>query len=128
MNSTPLQPRTKTSCGRAIACRALGYTLFIAGEQGEADELLERGAALADSRPEAEFKIYGEQPQIVCRLYRGAVHSLLGFPEEAARIAEEGLSRARVLNNPHTLAWSLVSTGNAHNFGRNAGVAETARG
>ncbi|GEO16975.1 ATP-binding protein [Microvirga aerophila] len=108
----------------AIACRALGYTLFIAGEQGEADQLLERGAVLADSRPEAEFKIYGEQPQIVCRLYRGAVHSLLGFPEEAARIAEEGLMRARALNNPHTLAWSLVSTGNAHNFGRNAGVAE----
>jgi predicted ATPase len=109
---------------QAIACRALGYTLFIAGEQGEADQLLERGAVLADSRPEAEFKIYGEQPQIICRLYRGAVHSLLGFPEEAARIAEEGLSRARVINNPHTLAWSLVSTGNAHNFGRNAGVAE----
>jgi class 3 adenylate cyclase/predicted ATPase len=108
----------------AIACRALGYSLFIAGEQGEADELLGRGAALADSRPEAEFKIYGEQPQIVCRLYRGAVHSLLGFPEEAARIAEEGLRRARALNNPHTLAWSLVSTGNAHNFGRNASVAE----
>jgi predicted ATPase len=109
---------------RAIACRALGYTLFIAGEQGEADELLERGAVLADSRPETEFKIYGEQPQIICRLYRGAVHSLLGYPEEAARIAEEGLGRARALNNPHTLAWSLVSTGNAHNFGRNAGAAE----
>lgn len=108
----------------AIACRALGYTLFIAGEQSEADQLLERGAALADSRAETEFKIYGEQPQIVCRLYRGAVHSLLGFPEEAARIAEEGLRRARALNNPHTLAWSLVSTGNAHNFGRNAGAAE----
>jgi class 3 adenylate cyclase/predicted ATPase len=109
---------------RAIACRALGYTLFIAGEQSEADELLERGATLADSRPETEFKIYGEQPQIVCRLYRGAVHSLLGFPEQAARIAEEGLSRARALNNPHTLAWALVSTGNAHNFGRNASAAE----
>jgi len=109
---------------RAIACRALGYTLFIAGEQSEADHLLERGAVLADSRPETEFRIYGEQPQIICRVYRGAVHSLLGFPEEAARIAEEGLRLARALNNPHTLAWALVSTGNAHNFGRSARVAE----
>jgi hypothetical protein len=108
----------------AIACRALGYSLYIAGEPIEAAELLDRGATLADGLADAEFAIYGELPQIICRLYHGMVRCVLGYPEEAARNAEEGLARARARNNPHALAWALVVTGNVHNFRRDASAAE----
>jgi len=104
----------------SIACRALGYSLFIAGEQAEANQLLERGSVLADNVADSEFALYGEHPQIVCRLYRGSVRCLLGFPETGVHVAEEGLARARASNNPHTIAWSLVCVGDVHVFRRDA--------
>jgi class 3 adenylate cyclase len=88
----------------AVASRALGYSLFVAGDQAEADGFLGRGASLADGLPDAEFAVYGEHPGIVCRLYRGSVRCLMGYPEEGARTAEAGLARARAAGNPHTLA------------------------
>ncbi|MBV9249638.1 MAG: AAA family ATPase, partial [Acetobacteraceae bacterium] len=57
----------------AIACRALGYSLYIAGEQGEADPVLARGIALADGLEDADFAVYGENPRIICRINRGMV-------------------------------------------------------
>ena len=64
----------------AVAHRALGYSLLIAGEFREAAEILARGATLADTISEGEFAIYGEHPSIVCRLYGGQVKILMGFP------------------------------------------------
>ena len=106
----------------AIACRALGYSLYIAGEQGEADPVLARGIALADGLA----AVYGEDPQIICRINRGMVLCFLGYSETALRIAHEGLARARARNNPHVVAWSLVSLADIHIFLRNAGRAEQA--
>jgi hypothetical protein len=51
----------------AVAHRALGYSLYLAGEFREAVEILERGATLADTIPAGEFTIYGEHPSTVCR-------------------------------------------------------------
>jgi len=110
----------------AAACRALGYSLFIAGAQAEADALLERGTALTDGLPEGAFTSYGEDPRIVCRIYGGQTRCLLGYPEAALRIASEGLARARACNNPHAIAWSLVVLSQIHRVLRVPAEAERA--
>jgi predicted ATPase len=77
----------------------------------EADRVLARGIALADTVAGNDFLAFGENPQIVSRLYRGLVLCLLGYAETALRVAEEGLARARLRNDPHATAWSLVMVG-----------------
>ena len=93
---------------QAAAHRALGYSLYVIGEFEEADRILEQGIALADTAADADFLAFGENPQIVSRLYRGLVLCLLGYSETALRVAEEGLARARLRNDPHAIAWSLA--------------------
>ena len=65
----------------AVAHRALGYSLFNAGEFREAADILAEGATLSDTISEGEFTIYGEHPSMVCRTYGGQVKILMGFPE-----------------------------------------------
>ena len=92
----------------AVACRALGYSLFISGELEEASAVLARGVALADEIPDTAFAIYGEHPSIVCRAYDSQVRSLMGFPETGERLAEAAVEHARSRRHPHSLAWALV--------------------
>lgn len=108
----------------AAACRALGYSLFIAGAPADADPLLARGMAVADDLPDFAFAPYGEDPRIVCRIYRGKAYSLLGCPEAGLRLAEEGLARAFASNNPHAIAWSLVVNSQISGLLRDAARAE----
>ena len=91
----------------AVAHRALGYSLLIAGEFREAAETLARGATLADTISEGEFAIYGEHPSMVCRAYGGQVKILMGFPESGMALIKAGLAHARHQNNAHSLAWAL---------------------
>jgi class 3 adenylate cyclase len=91
----------------AVAHRALGYSLLIAGEFREAVEILERGATLADTISEGEFAIYGEHPSMVCRAYGAQVKILMGFPESGARLLDGSVAYARHRNNAHSLAWAL---------------------
>jgi tetratricopeptide (TPR) repeat protein len=107
----------------AIAYRALGYSLFIAGKLGQAAEVLARGAALADDIPDADFAIYGEHPGMVCRAYGSQVHALMGFTETAARLGEAAIAHARSRRNPHTLAWALCSAANSYSWQRELLVA-----
>ena len=91
----------------AVAHRALGYSLLIAGEFREAAEILARGATLADTISEGEFAIYGEHPSMVCRAYGGQVQILMGFPEFGMRLIKAAVAHARHRNNAHSLAWAL---------------------
>ena len=91
----------------AVAHRALGYSLLIAGEFRAAAEILARGATLADTTSEGEFAIYGEHPSMVCRAYGGQVKILMGFPESGMRLIKAGVEHARHQNNAHSLAWAL---------------------
>jgi tetratricopeptide (TPR) repeat protein len=100
--------RTGDPARSALARRALGFSLFLAGELAEADSVVEHGLALAQGLPDAAFAAYGEDPRIVCRIHRGQIRSLMGYPEAALRLAAEGLARARACGNPHMVAWSLV--------------------
>jgi class 3 adenylate cyclase len=91
----------------AVAHRALGYSLLIAGEFREAAETLARGATLADTVLQGEFAIYGEHPSMVCRAYGGQVKILMGFPESGMRLIKAGVAHARHQDNAHSLAWAL---------------------
>ena len=91
----------------AVAHRALGYSLFIAGEFREAAEILARGATLADTISEGEFAIYGEHPSMVCGAYGGQVRILMGFPESGMRLIKAAVAHARRRNNAHSLSWAL---------------------
>ena len=92
----------------AVAHRALGYSLLIAGEFREADEILARGVALADTIADREFAVYGEHPSMVCRVYGGQAKILAGFPTSGARLVEEAVAFARRQENAHSLAWALT--------------------
>ena len=91
----------------AVAHRALGYSLLIAGQFREAAETLARGATLADTGLQGEFAIYGEHPSMVCRAYGGQVKILMGFPESGMRLIKAAVSHARHQDNAHSLAWAL---------------------
>jgi len=92
----------------AIARRALGYSLFVAGEFGGAVELLDRGIALADTLSDHEFAIYGEHPGMVCRIYAGQAKIIMGYPQTGARLIEAAIAHARREENAHSLAWAVV--------------------
>ena len=109
----------------AIALRALGYSLLVAGELREAIEILAQGAALADGIPDEEFAIYGEHPSMVCRLYSGQAHMLMGFAETGTRLLEKAVAHGRRGDNPHSLAWALGVA--AHVFQLNHEPATTDR-
>jgi tetratricopeptide (TPR) repeat protein len=98
----------------AVAHRALGYSLFIAGEFREAIGFLDRGIALADALSDQEFAVYGEHPGMVCRIYAGQTKILMGLPETGARLIEAGIEHARHEGNTHSLAWALAVA--AHSF------------
>jgi predicted ATPase len=95
----------------AVAHRALGYSLLIAGELRRADEILDRGRTQADSLSDQEFAIYGEHPGMVCRVYGGQAKILMGFPESGARLVEEAVAHASREENAHDLAWALAVAG-----------------
>jgi predicted ATPase len=93
----------------AMAYRARGYSLLIAGQLEGALSYLARGIELADALPEpARFWVYGEHPGMVCRAYAGQTLMILGRLDQAAALTEESIAVARRLANPHTLAWALV--------------------
>jgi tetratricopeptide (TPR) repeat protein len=121
-----LAERSGDPARMAIACRALGYSLGMAGKQVEADPVLARSISLADGLADTEFAVYGEDPRIIGRLYLGQVRCRLGYPDTGLRIAEEGLARARAANNPHAIAWSLNIIGGIHTSRRDAPGAEQA--
>ena len=110
----------------AIAHRALGYSTHITGAQPDADELLATGASLADSVSEAAFAVYGEDPGVICRAYRGQVRCLRGFLDDAARLADTAVTHARTRNSPFILAWSLIVAAQTHLFRRDASASEQA--
>jgi tetratricopeptide (TPR) repeat protein len=106
-NLVGLSDEDKTPAKLAVAHRALGYSLLIAGAFREADDHLARGAALADTIPDREFAVYGEHPGMVCRAYSGQARIIAGFPAAGARLVEEAIAHARRGGNAHSLAWAL---------------------
>jgi class 3 adenylate cyclase/tetratricopeptide (TPR) repeat protein len=98
----------------AVAHRALGISLYIAGNLDEAADIFARGAVLADSISDIEFGVYGEHPSMVCHINGGYVRSLMGFPNVAAELCNSGIAHARNRKNPHSLSWALCVASRAY--------------
>jgi len=98
----------------AVAHRALGISLYIAGNLAEAADIFAQGAVLADSISDTEFDVYGEHPSMVCRINGGYVRSLMGFPNVAAELCNSAIAHARNRKNPHSLAWALCVASRAY--------------
>jgi DNA-binding winged helix-turn-helix (wHTH) protein/class 3 adenylate cyclase len=98
----------------AIAHRALGFSLLMAGRLAAAADALTRGMELADTVPDSEFALYGEHPSMVCRVNAGRVQGLMGLPEIAASLGSTGVAHARSRTNPHSLAWALSVISHAY--------------
>jgi hypothetical protein len=86
----------------AIAHRALGFSIQIAGRLAKADKLLSNGIALSDGVPDGQFAAYGEHPGMVCRAYRAQTCCLMGFPDHAL-----GSRRRRSSMPDHATAHSV---------------------
>ncbi|MEA3152783.1 MAG: hypothetical protein QOK44_372 [Betaproteobacteria bacterium] len=114
---------TNDTARLAIAHRALGYSMQVAGAPAQADELLAEGALLADRALDAEFAIYGEHPGMVCRTYRGLTRCLMGFLDDGFRLSEAAIQHARIRNNPVSLAWALISAAAAYAWCRETSAA-----
>jgi tetratricopeptide (TPR) repeat protein len=91
----------------AIAHRAVGYSMHIAGAQADADRLLAEGVVIADGVSDAEFTLFGEHPGMICRGYRGSIRCLMGFLDDGACLADAAVQHARTRKNPFSLAWAL---------------------
>lgn len=98
----------------ALAHRALGCSLLYAGKHEEASRLLRRGTGLADKVPDADFAAYGEHPGMICRAFGAWAKALMGAAARATQLADEGIEHARRRDEPHGLAFALVTAGLAH--------------
>jgi tetratricopeptide (TPR) repeat protein len=110
----------------ALAHRALGCSLLYAGKHLEADRLLRRGIALADKLPDSDFADYGEHPGMVCRGFGAWAKALRGARNHATRLADAGIGHARRRDEPHGLAFALVTAGLVHLIQRDEPRAEAA--
>ena len=110
---------TRRDLELALAHRALGSSLIYVGEHAEAARLLERGAALSDRVPDEQFDRFGEQPGMVCRAFAAWPRAFMGDVEAAMRLADESVAHARRRDDPHGLAFALVTVGLVDLFLRN---------
>lgn len=110
----------------ALAHRALGCSLHYVGEHREAERLLGHGIVLADRIPDADFARYGEHPGMICRVFGAWAKSLLGYPDQAAHLADSGVEHARRRDDRHGLAYALVTAGLVYLFQRDVVRADRA--
>ena len=104
----------------ALAHRALGTSLKLAGKFPQAAAVLAEGASIADGICDDDFTAYGEHPGMICRVFAGWVKALMGHPDEAARLADDAIEHARLRRQAHDLAFALVSSGLVYIMARHA--------
>jgi hypothetical protein len=96
----------------AIAHRAVGYSMKMAGNLEVADKLFAEGIDLADDLSDDQFVAYREHPGMVCRVYRAQTRCFMGFPDDGVRLCEAGIEHARKRKIPFAVAWALIAVAN----------------
>jgi predicted ATPase len=98
---------------------ALGSTLLWRGEFAPARAYLEQGIALYDPQQHsAHAFLYGQDPGMWCLTFAARALSRLCYPDQALKRADEALTLAQELAQPHSLAAALVQAGLVHLFRR----------
>ncbi|MBI4476511.1 MAG: protein kinase [Acidobacteria bacterium] len=94
------------------AHRAMGNTLFYRGEGIRARAHLETAMTLYDpTRDRSHAALYGIDPAVASRTVTALALWNEGFPDRARALMQDAARRARDLNHPFTLAWTLAYTG-----------------
>ena len=114
---------------RALARRALGTSLLYLGQFTEATAVLDEGIAIDDAVAAWEdptpLLLYTERAGVACRLFSARALWFLGFPDRALDRVEAGLTLARRLGHPYSLAFALTWVAALHAFRREFDAART---
>jgi len=97
------------------AHRALGWNLFFRGEFTLARSHLEQ--AIAPYNPEqhcSHASLYGMDPALMSRCHAGLTLWCLGYPDQALKSCDEGITLAPQPSHPFTQAGALIYTASVH--------------
>jgi tetratricopeptide (TPR) repeat protein len=102
----------------------LGYNLAFVEDPRIGLEHLEKAMALYDTeRPRVRRLGFGSNPAVIIRTVSSLFLWILGYPDRARTLADEGITLAQKLNHPYTLAYTLFHNGLLHIWLRNPEVA-----
>ena len=101
-----LRPAEQDPWCRAHAYYALGNSLACLGEFAAATVVLEEALRLAPDVPTASP--YGEDAGVTAGSFLGLTRWCRGQPHAAREAADRAVLRARALQEPHSLAFSLI--------------------
>ena len=104
-----LAERAKDAALILQAHHTLWATSLILGEFSTARKHAERGIALYDPQKHADqaFLYGGHNPGVCCRTHEARALWMIGYPDQAMQIAQDGLTLARELSHPFSLAFAL---------------------
>jgi predicted ATPase/DNA-binding winged helix-turn-helix (wHTH) protein len=106
------------------AHRALGMVLYPLGDLTQARTHLEQGLALADAHwRRSPYQLNGHDPRVLCRSYGALTLWFLGYPGQAAQRVHEGLTLARELGHPFSVAHALSVVASLHSLRRESPLA-----
>jgi tetratricopeptide (TPR) repeat protein len=95
---------------QAVALPLLGDSLCSKGRFLESEECLSRALSLRDEFVPSAASMYALEPRVQAMMSLGFVRWHLGFPDEALRVMESALARARELNHMSTRAVASIYT------------------
>jgi len=106
---------------RALACRALGASLFFLGRLHDACSQFKQGAAFDDAAAvggdrSPELSLYADSPGVACRLYLACTEWLLGMPDAALGNLETGLALSDRSADPHIVTRALAYAALVHHW------------
>jgi predicted ATPase len=100
-----------------------GETSYRMGEFSDAQDHYDQGIALYDlQRHRYQMYLYGNDTGVLCQVFQALVLWHLGYPDQTLQVSRKGLSRARELDHPFTLACALYFTAVLHRFRREVGA------
>ena len=106
--------RKKDTALKVGGCHAMCQTEFFAGHLEHARGIAEEGIEAFDASRHRLSTWAGGQPGEQCYLYGGFSLWMLGYPDQALRLAEEALRLARALPNPGNLLNTLAFVATLH--------------
>ncbi len=93
---------------QVVAHGAMGVSLLCTGQIVDARAELQQAMTVYDHQKHRSLAVlYGVDPWVACGAYAGLALWLLGFADQAARVSEQAIERARELGHPLSVAFAL---------------------
>lgn len=106
-----------------LSCRLTGATLTLMGEFTKGRHWLERALAISPEQAKITDLRYSQDHRVSALVFLTIAHFALGYPEQAARAAEQAVQRATQLGHGFTTALALLGMVNLQCIGRDFGQA-----